>query len=194
MASVHGGVRPWWAQGSSVVYRVAPRRRSAGGARGPPPRRGARRAARWRPRRWRRPVLTSTQPTQGLGAVEPWTDAARSAAWSMWAASATAPSSRSILERVPVSVDGGAATRHSGRRSPRPGPRWPGVQPWPRPDRPTASQGLVRPKTADPATRTLAPAAATTGAVCSSMPPSTSRSTASSRSSIARRTFAPSWP
>ena len=51
-----------------------------------------------------------------------------------------------------------------------------------------ASQGRAWPKTALPATKTFAPALAATGAVSTSMPPSTSTSTAREPASTARRT------
>ena len=53
-----------------------------------------------------------------------------------------------------------------------------------------ASHGRSCPKMALPATNTLAPAAAATGAVSVSIPPSTSRSTARRPASMARRTCA----
>ena len=68
-ASVHGGVLPWWSQGSSVTYAVAPRARSPAccsattSACGPPG------TVRSRPRRRSRRRATMTQPTAGQGAV-----------------------------------------------------------------------------------------------------------------------------
>ena len=70
MASVQGGWRPWWQQGSRVTYRVAPAGSSVQLFR-------AWRSA-WRPphracQPWPmiRPSLTRTAPTRGLGLVQP---------------------------------------------------------------------------------------------------------------------------
>ncbi len=67
-ASVQGGVRPWWQQGSRETTRVAPRaaspasRRAVTSAWGPP-------AGAVRPRPRISPSRTTTAPTMGLGLV-----------------------------------------------------------------------------------------------------------------------------
>ena len=82
-ASVQGGVRPWWACGSSVTYAVAPRAASPAAAQrhhlGVRPAD----AAASRPRRRSAPSRTITQPTLGFGLVDPSTDSASSSARSM---------------------------------------------------------------------------------------------------------------
>ena len=67
IASVHGGVRPWWQQGSSETYIVAPLRSvspasaiAATSACGPP-------SIACQPSPTTSPSLTTTAPTSGLG-------------------------------------------------------------------------------------------------------------------------------
>ena len=70
MASVQGGWRPWWQQGSSVTYIVAPAGDSVQCAR-------ALRSAcaspqrSWKPSPMTRPSFTTTAPTMGFGEVQP---------------------------------------------------------------------------------------------------------------------------
>ena len=71
IASVHGGVRPWWQHGSSETYMRRAARVGPGGARSPRPRRAARRARRGSPPPAPAPSLTMTAPTSGFGLVRP---------------------------------------------------------------------------------------------------------------------------
>ena len=139
MASVHGGVRPWWAHGSSVTYRVPP------AARGPAAASAA--TSAWAPpggavapvnhcRLAARPRHHTTAPTHGFGAVRPRTGSAASTARAIHsrrpaagrdprdavrtAAPCTASDRGSQDVRPPPRADAG------GRRRPsRPRRRWP---------------------------------------------------------------------
>ena len=96
-ASLHGGVRPWWSQGSSVTYTVAPwaaapacfrATTSAWSLPGPA----------WKPSATMRPPATMTQPTCGLGAVRPRAAAASSRARAMnFSSDAAASCGRFVL-------------------------------------------------------------------------------------------------
>src|SRR5712671_4287418 len=89
-ASVHGGVRPWWSQGSSVTYRSAPRARSPASrsattsACGPP-------AFAWWPRAITSPFDTTSAPTTGFGWVRPRPSSASATASSMSRSSRDGP-------------------------------------------------------------------------------------------------------
>ncbi len=83
IASVHGGVRPWWQQGSSEMYMVAPAVLPAAASR-------AITSAWLSPGGWVTPSpitrssLTTTAPTIGLGLVCPRARPASSMALSRW--------------------------------------------------------------------------------------------------------------
>ena len=70
-ASLQGGVRPWWQQGSSVTTKVPPRARSPAWRRAP--------TSAWGPPAWPwkpsptswPPASSTTAPTMGLGLVRP---------------------------------------------------------------------------------------------------------------------------
>ena len=83
IASVHGGVRPVWAHGSSETYMVAP---AGSSVQAPSATRSAwgSPAAAWNPSPITRPDLTTTAPTRGLGPVCPRASEARSTVLSRW--------------------------------------------------------------------------------------------------------------
>ena len=168
MAPVHGGVRPWWAHGSSVVYSVAPRAPVAGrrqgdhlGVRAPRRRRGplegvavGRDHHGSRPRDW------------GTCAVR--TEAASARARRMAARSSSRVpdpgrllggrhGTTSLLGFVALASGQGFLSGERGSGAPPP-------------------RDARRRRSAEPATRTRAPARTTAAAVSSSMPPSTSSS------------------
>ena len=85
IASVHGGVRPVCAHGSSETYIVAPRRSAppqasiaARSACGPP-------SSAWKPSPSTWPSRTITAPTSGFGLVRPRPPSASSIARARWA-------------------------------------------------------------------------------------------------------------
>ena len=86
IASVQGGWRPWWAQGSSVTYIVAPAgsspraRQSSSAARSAcrPP------SSAWKPSPITSPSRTTTAPTSGFGLTRPRPPSASSSARRRW--------------------------------------------------------------------------------------------------------------
>src|SRR3989441_3742106 len=101
IASVHGGVWPWWAQGSRVTMSVAPRAASPARASaftsawGPP-------YSSWKPSPTTAPSRRTTAPTKGFGATRPQPRRARSRARRM--ASASGPRSEAEAD-ADTSVD-----------------------------------------------------------------------------------------
>ena len=101
MASVQGGWRPWWQQGSRVTYMVAPAGSWVQAAR------AARSAWRsphlaWYPWPMTWPSLTITAPTMGLGLVHPAPFWARERAWAIysWSVIVTPHNAKSALKQT----------------------------------------------------------------------------------------------
>src|SRR5437763_1137465 len=104
IASVHGGVRPWWQHGSSDTYIVAPAGsavhadRASRSACGMP-------AAAWKPSPMVRPSFTITAPTSGFGLVRPRASEPSSIALLRWRSSRSVASDSAIRTRPVSNID-----------------------------------------------------------------------------------------
>ena len=100
IASVQGGVCPWWQQGSSETYSVAPRGSARAGGERLALGVRARRRRRGSPRPAPRPSRTTTAPTSGLGLTRPRPPSASSIARARWASVSSRERHRRVEARI----------------------------------------------------------------------------------------------